>query len=331
VSIGASYTANLLFAHKTISVSVGADLDLWGPPVGGAVTVHIVCFSITVRFGLRRPGAGDRTLGWPEFAAMLPKPEDMVTVAAVSGLDKTMDDAAGDGGKVWLVRARDLRFFTQAAIPASHLRTGETPLSSSEPGDGPLVDVRPMNRGGLIGEHRLKLYFENAPAPTDGWTLTARTRNVPASLWGATPLSSQDPADMVKAVLDKIRDRPTAEVVPDRPVGFDVQAPRPELAPSRGVFPLSEYSEDELLPGLSPLPLQPAANGDFVSTPDPSCVNLIGRADRGDARSGRDQVYTALADAKLFTGPNDSLADLAAGAGHLFGQAPMTQDAGSRT
>ncbi|GAA1514340.1 hypothetical protein GCM10009677_54450 [Sphaerisporangium rubeum] len=330
VSVGASYTADFLFVHKTVSVSVGADLDLWGPPVGGTVTVHIVCFSITVRFGHGRPGAGDKTLGWSEFAAMLPKPEEMVTVAAVSGLDKTMDDPAG-GGTVWLVRARDLRFFTQAAIPASHLRAGDAPLASPEPGDGPLVDVRPMNRGGLIGEHRLKLYFENAPAPTDGWTLTARTRNVPASLWGATPTSSRDPADMVEAVLEKIMERPTAEVVPDRPVGFDVQAPRPQLAPSRGVFPLSEYSEDELQPGLSPLPRQPTADGDFAFTSEPSCVDLIGRADRGDARNGRDQVYAALADAKLFTGPNDSLADLAGNAGHLFGQAPMTQDAGSRT
>ncbi|MFC7590774.1 hypothetical protein ACFQYP_49170 [Nonomuraea antimicrobica] len=120
-------------------------------------------------------------------------------------------------------------------------------------------------------------------------------------------------------------------MVPDRPVGFDVQAPRPSLAASRGVFPLSEYTEDELPPGLSPLPRQPAANVDFVFAAEASSVDLIGRADRGDAKLGRDQVYAALADAKLFTGPNDTLAGLAQGAGHLYSQAPMTQDAGSRT
>ncbi|MFC7588183.1 hypothetical protein ACFQYP_34155 [Nonomuraea antimicrobica] len=107
------------------------------------------------------------------------------------------------------------------------------------------------------------------------------------------------------------------------------------MATSRGVFPLSEYTEDELPPGLSPFPRQPAANHDFAFTTDASCVDLIGRADRGDAKLGRDQVYAALADAKLFTGPNDTLAALAQGAGHLYSQAPMTQnttqDAGSRT
>ncbi|MCG5217326.1 DUF6603 domain-containing protein [Streptosporangium soli] len=327
VSIGASCQVDVWFVHKTVTVSVGADVQLWGPPVGGTVTVHVVCFTVTVSFGHGRPGTGDKTLGWSEFASMLPKPADMVTIAAVSGLDKTIDDdGGGNGGKVWLVRARDLRFFTQAGIPASHLRTGEEPLSSSGPDDGPLVDVRPMKRSGLVSEHRLKLYFENELTRTDGWTLTPRLRNLPASLWGTPPKTVK-----MGFLTGEEREAPSADVLPDRPVGFDVQAPRPELAPSRGVFPLSEYSEDELPPGLSPLPRRPAANGDFVSAPDPSCVDLIGRTDRGDAKNGRDQVYAALADAKLFTGPNDSLAGLAGNAGHLFSQAPMTQDAGSRT
>ncbi|MGW6504357.1 DUF6603 domain-containing protein [Nonomuraea angiospora] len=318
VSIGASVHVGVWIFQKTIQASVGASLELWGPPVGGTVSAHIVGFTVTVSFGQGRPGAGDKTLGWSEFSSMLPKPEDMVTIAVVSGLDKTMDGP--DDVKVWLVRARDLRLFTQSAIPASHLRAGEAPLSSPEPADGPLVDVRPMKRAGLVGEHRLKLYFENEPAPTDGWTLTPRIRNLPASLWGA-PLT----------LLEEVFPRHAADVVPDRPVGFDVQAPRPSLAASRGFFPLGEYSQDELPPGLSPLPRQPAANDDFVFAAEASCVDLIGHADRGNAKLGRDQVYAALADAKLFTGPNDTLADLAQGAGHLFSQAPMTQDAGSRT
>ncbi|MGW4792093.1 DUF6603 domain-containing protein [Nonomuraea sp. NPDC004297] len=325
VSIGASYQISIGALHKTISASVGADLELWGPPTGGSVTAHFAGFSKTISFGPGPTGSGTQALEWPEFADMLPKPPDMVTVAPVSGLDKTIDDA-GRGGKVWLVRARDLRFFTQSAIPASHLRTGQAPLSAPDPDDGPLVDVRPMKRTGLVGEHRLTLYFENRLAPTAGWTLTPRTRNLPASLWGSPPqkvtyefLEVEEPQ------------KPSAEVVPDRPVGFDVQAPRPSLAASRGVFPLSEYTEDELPPGLSPLLRPPAANDDFAFATEASCVDLIAQADRGVARDGRDQVYAALAEAKLFTGPNDALAGLAQGAGHLFGQAPMTQDTGSRT
>ncbi|GAA0926337.1 DUF6603 domain-containing protein [Nonomuraea longicatena] len=325
VSIGASCTINAGFFQKTISVSVGADVELWGPPIGGTVTAHLACFTVTISFGSDRSGSDTGPLGWPEFAAMLPKPADMITIAPVSGLDKTVADDAG-GAERWLVRSRDLRFFTQSAIPASHLRTGDTPLSSTQPYDGPPVDVRPMKLGGLVGEHRLKLYRGGEAVQTDGWTLTPRVRNLPASLWGSPPERVKYGPLEVEAPR-----QPDAEVVPGRPVGFDVQAPRPSLAASRGVFPLSEYTEDELPPGLSPLPLRPAVNDDFAFAAEASSVDLIGHADRGDARTGRDQVYAALAEAKLFTGPNDSLAGLANGAGHLYGQAPMVQNAGSRT
>ncbi|MFF3755349.1 DUF6603 domain-containing protein [Streptomyces sp. NPDC002018] len=327
VSIGASYQIDVGFIHKTVSASVGATLELWGPPTGGSVTAHFACFSKTIGFGPGRSGTGTEALGWDEFAGMLPKPEDVVTIAPVSGVDKTIADTAGNpgnSGKVWLARSRDLRFFTQSAVPASHLRVGQAPLAPPEPGDGPRVDIRPMNRTGLVGEHRLKLYYEDTLTPMDGWTPAPRTQTLPASLWGAPPAPfSQTPG------------APSADVLPGRPVGYDIQAPRPELAASRGVFPLSEYEADEIPPGLAPLPQHPAANRDFVSVPDSSCVDLIGRADRGVARTGRDQVYEALADAKLLTGRGDTLAALAAGAGHFYSQAPLAQnppqDAGSRT
>ncbi|MFC7588182.1 DUF6603 domain-containing protein [Nonomuraea antimicrobica] len=171
ISIGASLQIDVGPVHKTLTASIGADLALWGPPTGGYVSAHILSWTVTVSFGPGSSGSDAETLQWPEFAGMLPKPPDMITIAPVSGLDKTIDDA-GRGGKVWLVRARDLRFFTQSAIPASHLRTGQAPLSAPGPDDGPLVDVRPMKRTGLVGEHRLTLYFQNRPAPADGWTLT---------------------------------------------------------------------------------------------------------------------------------------------------------------
>ncbi|EFC79450.1 DUF6603 domain-containing protein [Parafrankia sp. EUN1f] len=322
VSIGASGTVNLGILHITIGGSVGATLHLWGPPTGGSVTAHFPLIDVTVSFGGSRGGGETEALGWDVFASMLPKPADVVTIAPVAGVDSAVADpdagrAGGSaGGKVWQARARDLRLFTQSAVPASHLRTGDAALGSAEPGDGPLVDVRPMDRVGLVGEHRLRLFYADRPAATDGWTFTPRTRGVPASLWGAPPIPfSHTPSE------------PSAEVLADRPVGFDVQAPRPELAASRGVFPLSEYSEDELPSGLSPLPRQPAANGDYLGVPDPTSVELLGRLDRGDARSGRDEMYAALADAKLLTDLGDrALVGLAAGAAHFYSQAPMVQN-----
>ncbi|MEV7286125.1 DUF6603 domain-containing protein [Streptomyces sp. NPDC093252] len=318
VSIGASYTVNVGPVHKTISASVGADLEVWGPPTGGTVTAHFVGLSKTISFGPPRDGGEVTALGWDDFASMLPKPADVITIGPVNGIDKTAEDSGPDpanSGKVWYARARDLRFFTQSALPASHLRLGDDPLSAPAADDTPGVDIRPMNRTGLVGEHRLRLFYEDAAAPLDGWTVTARTHNLAASLWGAPP-----------APFTHTPGAPDAEVLPGRPVGYDLQAPRPELAASRGVFPLSEYSADEIPPGLAPLPTAPVADRDYVSVPDDACVARIGRTDGGTARTGRDQVGAALADAGLLKDPGDALTALAAGATHLYHRAPLVQN-----
>jgi hypothetical protein len=55
LSFGVSYTfrINLLFTHVTvtISVSLGADLSIWGPAFSGVAHIHLWIVSFTVRFG----------------------------------------------------------------------------------------------------------------------------------------------------------------------------------------------------------------------------------------------------------------------------------------
>ncbi|MCX4340525.1 MAG: hypothetical protein OSJ72_12875 [Lachnospiraceae bacterium] len=41
VNLGVSYRLNLLFCHKTLTVSIGGSLRLWGPPTGGSVEIHL--------------------------------------------------------------------------------------------------------------------------------------------------------------------------------------------------------------------------------------------------------------------------------------------------
>ncbi|MGK8486366.1 DUF6603 domain-containing protein [Nocardia asiatica] len=313
VSIGASVRVDALFVHGTISVSAGAQLTLWGPPTGGSVTVDLVVHTVTIGFGANPDQGQIAPLNWTQLAGMLPKREERLTLTPVSGLDTTVPDTgAGErssGGQRWLMRARDLRFLTRSAIPASEVRMGEDSVQT-----GADIDVRPMNHTGLAGVHRLTVRHENRPV--QGWTVTARRQNLAASLWGAPPAPfTHRPAE------------PSAEVVADLLVGCEVQAPRPVLAGSRGVFPLSEYDAEEIPPGLSPLPLHPEPNRDHVFAPDSTAVRLISDLDTDPVRNRRDQIFAALTDAALFTGPNDHLTGLAAGASHLYNQAPMIRKA----
>ncbi|MBH0779469.1 DUF6603 domain-containing protein [Nocardia bovistercoris] len=320
IEIGASVTISVFGIQKTIGASVGASLRLWGPPTGGTVTAHIVVFTVTISFGDDGRGGTSTPLTWSEVAAMLPERDKVIGIVAVNGLDATIADGESTGGNRWLVRARDLRFSTGSAIPASHLRIGDTPWDTAQSGDLAGVDIRPMNKSALAGVHRLRVRHDDRLVDTSGWTITADTRNLPASLWGAPP-----------SPFGHTPDAPSADTVPDLPVGFSVQAPLPVLADSRGVFPLSEYDDEELPPGLSPLPRHSDDNRDYVLDADPDVMDYLGEIATDPVREQRDAVFAALADAGLYTGGNDAMTALAAAAGHLYSQAPMVEKVGSPT
>ncbi|WP_433521604.1 DUF6603 domain-containing protein [Nocardia pseudovaccinii] len=317
IEIGASVTLSVFGVQKTFSLSVGAWLRLWGTPFGGTVTVQLLAFKVTIGFGDNGRAVTAEPLTWHEVSAMLPDRDKVLAITAVSGLDSAIPDAGSSGGKRWLVRARDLRFTTQSAIPASHLRIGTAALTP-QPGDGPGIDIRPMNRTGLAGVHRMTVQHNGTAIKIDGWTITPSTHNLPASLWGAPP-----------APFVHTPGGPSADVVSDQQVGYQVQAPRPTLAPSRGVFPLSTYTFEEIQPGLSPLAQHPADNEDYLSAPDKNAMADLAKAAADPAKTSRDQVFAALSAAKLYTGGNDTLTTLAADATHLFAQAPMVQKAGN--
>ncbi len=56
ISIGVSYRLHLLFVTKTIKVELGADVNLWGPKMGGKAHVHFYIVSFTVGFGADSEG-----------------------------------------------------------------------------------------------------------------------------------------------------------------------------------------------------------------------------------------------------------------------------------
>jgi len=316
VSIGVSYRLNLLFCYKTISLSLGASVQLWGPPTGGLVHVDLWIISFTVAFGAGQPAAADRALSWTEFSGLLPAATAAVTVIPVSGLLNTIPSSASSSGKAWLVRARDFRFSTQSAMPASHLRYGDTPTGAppdQQNFDGAPVNVRPMNLDGVAGVHRLTLRQgspSGSPAPLTGWTLAPRTASLPESLWGAPP-----------APFTQIPAAPTAAVLPDQFVGYDIQAQPPAAGATRGVFPIAELAQTQLPPGGLPLVAAPVPDTGFTPVPSATTVGLI--AGIATAAPARTAIRDALAAAGAYDGDAGTLDRLAANAQHLFSESPM--------
>jgi hypothetical protein len=72
VDIGASFRISLIFTHITISIHVGASLEIWGPDFTGRATIDLDIISFTISFGASNQGT-KTTISWPEFVTqMLP-------------------------------------------------------------------------------------------------------------------------------------------------------------------------------------------------------------------------------------------------------------------
>ena len=108
VDIGASFTLDLLVCSVTITIHVGVDLSLWGPPFGGTATVDLDVISFTIGFGADQPDVPK--LGWVDFAAsFLPHPPgggDAV-LCKVDIRDGLVKDRTGESAPSIASAARD--------------------------------------------------------------------------------------------------------------------------------------------------------------------------------------------------------------------------------
>ncbi|HEU5269770.1 MAG TPA: DUF6603 domain-containing protein, partial [Jatrophihabitans sp.] len=315
VSIGVSYRLNLLFCHKTITVSLGAGLSMWGPPTGGIVRVDLVVVSFSVRFGSDFAGAQTKPLGWSDFSALLPASTSICTIAVTDGLFKTQDDATNSSGKLWIVRAKQFAFQTRSAIPASELQYAGSTVQQSHP-DG--IAIKPMDLTGVASKHTVSIYQGTSTDPVDvsAWSLQPLPHTVPASLWAPPPVPfSQIPAT------------PSADVLAGELVGFSVTAPLPAAGASRGLVSVQLLMEEYLSPaGQAPLAGAVAPSQDYLPTPNSQTVGRLAAVTSGTAQQGRAALFGVLTGASLLTGADGDLALLATGAGHLFSDSPMQQN-----
>lgn len=320
IDIGVSYRLNLLFCHKTISVSLGADLKLWGPPTGGAVKIHVVVVSFTVHFGSDGAAANYEPLGWTAFSEMLPHPDHVCRITVQSGLHASPPNQ-GPSGKLWIVRARDFRFRTQSAIPAGTLTyaNGHPPAATLPQGlpRPPDVHIRPMNQDNVTSTHNLTIYKDASTTAHDmtGWSLKPATANVPETLWGQPSKPFQ-----------QIPDKPSASVLDGRMTGFDVTAPKPKIGVTLGLVPLKALAQEYLAPsGTAPLNKAAKPSSDFVPAAKATSIADIQKIMDTPVKTARENLFRILENSGLKPGANDDLSRFVQGADHLFSAAPMVQ------
>ena len=326
ISIGASYKLDLWFTSITISVELGAELDIWGPPTGGRVHIDWYIISFSIGFGADEispwpPASFQR---WDQVAAMLPARSASPT--GLRSLAASADDGAelitialsagraGDDGKAWLVRGNAAVFAVSTPIPATAVTFGGTQVYAAT---GQQLGVRPMGVESAASTLEVSLTATSAGAIplAKGWAWTAERKGVPAALWGRPVGAGGKPASP---------SGPSADSLPGWLVGLSGLAPPPTsptgLGPmglaAIGYFEIESWQANHWLP-LSPreppVPRQPAAT--------PSSVKTI--RETVATAAGRSGLFAALAAMGYDAGADGPMQELAAAADLSYPDPPM--------
>lgn len=173
VSVGASYTIWFLGWSKTISISVDATLQLWGPPTGGYVEVNLPIVRITIPFGEKERSRDLPLANWGEFRKAF-LPQNILNITPEGGVIQML-------GTDWLVRPDELSFTISTAVPASAS-----------------LNIKPLRRIGIASDLRVEVMYEGQVV--DLVTKPLRG-SVPAALWGHPDDDALDPG---KSLVDGV-------------------------------------------------------------------------------------------------------------------------------
>lgn len=327
IEIGVSVRLNLLFCHKTVSVSISAGLTLWGPPLGGRVEVHVVVVTLTIGFGADNhndknlvPLPWQSTSGADSFKALLPAPKDVCKILAGSGV--TQPKPTSD---IWVVRGGTFSFTAQSAIPISKLKNNfHVELAEADKQKLSKLNVRPMNLTGIDSIYTVTI-TENGAAKTEAiaWTIEPVFSNVAAALWGE-PLTEGSDKHFVQSPST-----PSNDVV-ERLIGCRVKAPAPQSGNSFGIVALKQLEFERVadgalalgsanmpfdyrLAGYTPVP-KPSLAAPNASTPPPVVAASSAK---------RNKLFAALSYQDLYNGTNDNLQKLTADYAGLFKDDPL--------
>ncbi len=189
IDVGASYTFNL-FGSQTITIDVGADIQLWGPEFSGKATVDIYIISFTISFG-------DTTeptlppLKWDDFkSTFLPDEDSICSVSVTGGLICQNTDQINDPdvmNDLGVMNAKTFRLETNSIIPTKNTLFGETSSVMDQQNFG----IAPMNinADNFSTTHKVIIQRNN----NDDWDsretdfkIEKIIKKSPTALWGTT-------------------------------------------------------------------------------------------------------------------------------------------------
>ena len=330
ITIGASYTMDLLFTSATFTLELGVDLELWGPPTGGRVSVHWYIISFSIPFGSGKE-SGQQITGWDDGVnPMLPNAgteaaPTVLSLTPTAGLTPTgtgpqqqgPKSAAGDEPAEWIVRGSQFGFAIDSPIPATTIAVGE-----QAPIQGKTFDVYPLKWSNVSATQTITVASTAGPGDfSTAFDITVTVKDVSAALWGAPPQTSSGQPQVPDG---------TKLLVPAQNMGISALVKVPTLGPSAGSVDVAAclaYDNLSLQGAVNPLKAGTAPVGDMPVNSDKT-VGIIASATVGigapDTKTARDSILVLLGTLGFAPSTkNDSMADFAAEANCLLAAQPL--------
>lgn len=213
VSVGVGFSIDFWFIHIRISVEIGAQLYLWGPPVAGRVHVDFWIVAFDINFGEHRPNVpkvdlyefymlvlqdsspssfassakalttGEKRESEPEaMTASLTRPKNEAhNFLAESGLLNPTDEPERGQTTPWIVRAGTFAFTAECKMAIDAVKTsdsGDPILTHNQ------VFSKPMQlTSSLTSTLVIQVTHADGSNPEEDWQYERSIQNLPSALW----------------------------------------------------------------------------------------------------------------------------------------------------
>ncbi|GAW19373.1 hypothetical protein ANO14919_088590 [Xylariales sp. No.14919] len=282
LSVGVKFTLDLLFICIEISVSIAAQLTLWGTPFGGEVYVDFYIFGFTVGFGDSKQ---EQAISIDEFFNLLTQVPDADALASsgssalvdklhVISVEKGLNvDKAGSGdsqtkpGDIWEVHRGGFVFRVQSRVPLQaidatppgspkvEVNNGQrTAVSSSAP-----FYAKPMHLQSQLESKMTVTVSEADGEPIKFILQETVTKQLPLALWGHYDPNNAPGRGInnISSLLDPAGG--STELM----VGASFGAPPSEISEDK-IVPIDVVASSSLDVFQPSDPLRPVLNGDVV-------------------------------------------------------------------
>lgn len=205
ITVGASYKLDVGFTTLKYSISLGAQVNIWGPEFSGTAKISWWVISFTVNLGAAGQKQTVTTIHWDEFKKyFLPLPtassstamkkqkvylaaeptteqQNVLKINTNSGLDGYF---TSNETKYWIVNPQTFDFNIQSNVPASQISFSGNPDRTIKCNSFGIRPLGSMVLEGSDSDLKLTISKDNSTENLGNWVFKTSPQSVPYALWG---------------------------------------------------------------------------------------------------------------------------------------------------